>query len=140
MSKADVRSIIYGEPNLMQALLMAHRLKGFEVLEQLSDCVRFYRIKFRSFHNNSETVDEFWDVLDLSWTGPWGKRTRRRKGWEPLLDTAYDLDLSYEYIALDADDDTKDVDQASNSEDYLAVVRSIAVEIPEPVTDEKEIT
>jgi len=147
--RSQVRSLIYGDPDKLQALVTKHMLEGGMAFADKSG-LRRYRMTRKVYtatddHDGRayEWVDHEVEVLDLygdDWK--WYPDYPDVQEWERLLADAPEFDLSTEFVRIG--EETEDIEQSSHIADdgdsYLGISRQIADDLPAEVTEIEDVT
>lgn len=110
--RSEVRCVIYGEPDKLQALITKHILEGSKVFEQFKDS-----LKRGEMHWAKGTIE----VLELygdSWK--WYPDYPDVMAFTALRDEAPDFGLSYEFIRVGEEDDDLEIERGGD--DVLFII------------------
>jgi hypothetical protein len=155
--RSQVRAVIYGDPEKLQAFITKAMLEGCSVFEHFKDDLRRYRSALRDYDAEATAAqpanaqggrETQWkltpiEVLDLKgddWK--WYDDYADVKAWHALMDESADFDLSWEFVRVG--EETPDVVMEHHLTDdhggdlLLGVERSIYDQIE--VKDEDQLT
>lgn len=157
--RSQVRALIYGDPDVVCALVAAHVLQGgVNVLEAFKDDITRYRLTRRVYDREATLAQETKDgtrrgvwkeveteVIDLygdDWK--WYPNYPDVAAWSAFMIAAGELGLNTEFVRLGEETDDTECDTCvqDDGDYYLHVRRSIAADIPDdtrPVDYEKEV-
>lgn len=129
--RSNVRCLIYGEPDVVQAFWTKHKMMGNTALLNWSESIKRYRLRYNN-HDRS--------VIDLtaeSWK--WYDTYDDVLAWQSLL-AAIDSDhanevyeLSYEFARIGDDDADIEYRATENCVYYLGINRSIETDMPDSI-------
>lgn len=131
--RSQVRCLIYGPPDKINAMVVKHQLEGGQLFESFfKDSISRYRAKRSIYDAEASRLTEpngvsraVWreeevEVIDLSgddWK--WYDGYEDVQAWEEFMRSAADWDCSYEFIRIgeepgDVEDDTNIVDDGEH--------------------------
>jgi hypothetical protein len=148
--RSQVRCLIYGEPDKLNALIVKHQLEGGKIFDSwFADSLKRYtavRHRYNAEKSAAMPKDDggaqraVWDdveveVLDLQgddWK--WYPNYDDVIAWEEFMRSADEFDCSFEFVRIG--EDTTDIEQESNVLDegdyWLGVHSTITCEEIEP--------
>jgi hypothetical protein len=149
--RSQVRSLIYGDPDVVNALVVSQQLLGFDAQEAFGENLKRYRIQRRFFDHAASAelgpdpdngrAQIVWrdvevEVLDLygdDWK--WYEDYTDVKAWTQMMGDAIDLGLCREFVRIGEDTEDTEwlMDIPDEGDHYLRVERSIGDDVPEPI-------
>lgn len=128
--RSQVRCLIYGEPNKIDAMVMKWRhTGGFDLWnsEAFGPSLREYA----ATHNGApmRIIDMYGD----DWK--WYEDYPEVQAWEAFMRTAEEFDCQYEFMRIGEEDSDIEVERSGDNEYWLSISRQIVVDAPEPDED-----
>ena len=149
--RSQVRCLIYGDPDKLQAHITAHLLTNGKVFEHFADSLKRYKTVRRTYDDDftvgigpdpdngraqpqwRETPIEVLDLCGDSWK--WYEGYPDVVAFEAFMRSAPDLELTYEFLRIGEED--TDTERETGGDDdgdyYLGINRSIWCDMPEDV-------
>jgi hypothetical protein len=147
--RSQVRSLIYGDPNKLQALIVRHLLNGDGPLKHFKDDLTRYRTTLRTYDheataaqpqdaNGGRTMLYRYtqiEVLDLSGDSwKWYPDYDDVKAWHALLQEAEEDGLAYEFLRIgeeaeDIEEQSHVPDEIDDGDRFLGVNREIVCDV-----------
>lgn len=120
--RSQVRCLIYGEPDKLDAFIMAHRMiLGSSVFSNFTEDLAKYKAKFITGYNaeKKETEYKTIHVLDLHGNGwKWSEDYEDVTAWHSFMDEAPGFGLNFEFIRIGEEYDDVDRQEGGDEETH----------------------
>lgn len=131
--RSQVRSMIYGDPDILQALITKHVLTGSKLFDEFEGGLRRVRLTRTYYDAETTTLQErIIEALDLHGDGwKWYEGYEDVRAWHELLLEAQEAGLCTEFVR--AGEEAGDIETDYSVEDggdfYLGVSVSLTTEL-----------